>query len=62
MVKFTKDILNSWFKMKDMRPTYIILEIKIIRTVNGHILNQSHYVDKLLKNSIKMIILLLERQ
>ena len=50
MVKSTKDILNSRFDMKDMGPANVILEIKITRTTNGLILDQSHYVDKILEN------------
>ena len=35
--------------MKDMRLTDMILGIKIIRTSDGIILNQSHYVKKILE-------------
>ena len=49
MVKSTKDMLNSWFEIKDMRLIYVILGIKITRMTDGLILNQSHYVDKILE-------------
>ena len=42
-------MLNSRFDMKDMRLADVILGIKITRISNGFILNQSHYVDKILK-------------
>ena len=37
------------FDMKDMGPANVILGIKITRTTNGLILDQSHYVDKILE-------------
>ena len=49
MVKSTKDILNFRFDMKDMGSANVILGIKITRTTNGLILDQSHYVDKILE-------------
>ena len=48
MIKSTKDMLNSRFDMKDMGLADVILGIKIIRSPNGLILSQSHYVDKIL--------------
>ena len=53
MVKSTKDMLNSRFDMKDMGLAEVILGIKITRTANGLILDQSHYVDKLLEKFSK---------
>ena len=49
MVKYTKDILNSRFDMKDLSPVNVILGIKITRTTNDLTLDQSHYVDKILE-------------
>ena len=49
MVKSTKDILHSRFHMKDMGLADVILGIKILRTSSGLMLNQSHYVDKILE-------------
>ncbi|GJT14034.1 retrovirus-related pol polyprotein from transposon TNT 1-94 [Tanacetum coccineum] len=46
MIKSTKDMLKSKFDMKDMSLADVILGIKIIRTHNGPVLNQAHYVDK----------------
>nr|GEY18308.1 ATP phosphoribosyltransferase 1, chloroplastic [Tanacetum cinerariifolium] len=48
MIKFTKDMLKSKFNMKDMGLADVILRIKIIRTHNGLVLSQAHYVDKIL--------------
>ena len=53
MVKSTKDILCSRFHMKDMGLANVILGIKILRTPSGLILNQSHYVDKILEKFSK---------
>ena len=49
MIKSTKNMLNSRFDMKDMGLADVFLGIKITRTSNKLILNQSHYVDKILK-------------
>ena len=49
IVKSTKNMLNSRFDMKDMGLADVILGIKITRTSEGLILNQSHYVDKILE-------------
>ncbi|GKE09289.1 zinc finger, CCHC-type containing protein, partial [Tanacetum coccineum] len=48
MIKYTKDMLKSKFDMKDMGLADVILGIKIIRTQNGLVLSQAHYVDKIL--------------
>ena len=48
MVKSTKAMLSTRFDMKDMGLTDVILGVKILRTSNGLILSQSHYVDKIL--------------
>ena len=56
MIKSTKDMLNSRFDMKDMGPANLILGIKITRTSDGLILSQSHYVDKFLENSTRVIL------
>nr|GEW94876.1 zinc finger, CCHC-type [Tanacetum cinerariifolium] len=48
MIKSTKDMLKSKFDMKDMGLANVILGIKIIRTHNGLVLSQTHYVDKIL--------------
>nr|GEX12105.1 putative EF-hand domain pair, reverse transcriptase, RNA-dependent DNA polymerase [Tanacetum cinerariifolium] len=48
MIKSTKDMLKSKFDMKDMGLVDVILDIKIIRTHNGLVLSQAHYVDKIL--------------
>lgn len=49
MIKFAKDMLNSKFDIKDMRLTNVILGVKIFRTPDGLVLNQSHYVENILE-------------
>ena len=49
MINTTKKLLNFQFDMKDMRLANVILCIKILRTYDGLILSQSHYVDKILE-------------
>ena len=49
MIKSTKNMLNSRFDMKDIGLANVILGIKITRTLDGLILNQSHYVGKILE-------------
>ena len=53
MVKSTKAMLNTRFYMKDMRLAYMILGVKILRTSDGLVLSQSHYVDKILNKFSK---------
>nr|GEW01363.1 zinc finger, CCHC-type [Tanacetum cinerariifolium] len=48
MIKSTKHMLKSKFDRKDMGLADVILGIKIIRTHNGLVLSQAHYVDKIL--------------
>ncbi|GKD05101.1 zinc finger, CCHC-type containing protein, partial [Tanacetum coccineum] len=48
MIKSTKDMFKSKFDMKHMGLADVILGIKIIRTQNGLVLSQAHYVDKIL--------------
>ncbi|GJR87328.1 retrovirus-related pol polyprotein from transposon TNT 1-94 [Tanacetum coccineum] len=48
MIKSTKDILKSKFDMKDIGLADVILGIKIIRTQNGLVLSQAHYMDKII--------------
>ncbi|GJY40570.1 retrovirus-related pol polyprotein from transposon TNT 1-94 [Tanacetum coccineum] len=48
IIRSTKDMLKSKFDMKDMGLADVILGIKIIRTQNGLVLSQAHYVDKIL--------------
>nr|GEY87728.1 Pol polyprotein [Tanacetum cinerariifolium] len=48
MIKSTKEMLKLKFDMKDMGLADVILGIKIIRTQNGLVLSQAHYVDKIL--------------
>nr|GEU80219.1 Pol polyprotein [Tanacetum cinerariifolium] len=47
MIKSTKGMLKSKFDIKDMGLADVILGIKIIRTQNGLVLSQAHYVDKI---------------
>ena len=48
MIRSTKDMLKARFDMKDMGLADVILGMKILRTQNGLVLSQSHYVDKIL--------------
>ena len=48
-VEMTKEFLSSSFSMKDLREADVILGIKIIKHNEGHMLNQSHYIEKILK-------------
>ena len=48
-VKETKDFLSRSFQMKDIGEADVILGIKIMRQGNRIKLNQSHYVEKILK-------------
>ncbi|KAM7466339.1 hypothetical protein LguiB_013901 [Lonicera macranthoides] len=49
VVNETKKFLTSNFDMKNMGEADVILGIKIIKTCDGLILSQEHYVDKILK-------------
>ena len=49
MIKSTKDMLKSRFDMKDMGLADVILGIKITRTSEGLVLDQTHYVDNILE-------------
>ncbi|KAK6139194.1 hypothetical protein DH2020_027061 [Rehmannia glutinosa] len=53
IIKSTKDMLNSMFDMKDIGLADVILGIKISRTSNGLVLDQSYYVDKILEKFSK---------
>ena len=48
MITSSKYMLNSRFDMKDIRLPDVLLGIKIIRTSDGLILSQSHYVENIL--------------
>ncbi|GKB54982.1 zinc finger, CCHC-type containing protein [Tanacetum coccineum] len=48
IIRSNKDRFKSKFDMKDMGLADVILGINIIRTENGLVLNQAHYVDKIL--------------
>ena len=54
MIKYTKNILNLRFDMRDMGLTDVILRIKITRISDKLILSQSHYVDKILEKFNKV--------
>nr|GEW78821.1 zinc finger, CCHC-type [Tanacetum cinerariifolium] len=48
MIRSTKDMLKLKFDIMDMGLADVILGIKIIRTPNGLVLSQAHYVKKIL--------------
>lgn len=45
----TKVLLSSKFDMKDLGEVDVILGIKVVKTDSGFSLNQSHYIEKILK-------------
>ncbi|XP_074277189.1 secreted RxLR effector protein 161-like [Silene latifolia] len=48
-IQETKNYLTSVFQMKDLNEVDTILGIKVIRHDTGYILNQTHYIKKLLE-------------
>ena len=44
-----KNVLKSHFDMKDLGEANFILGMKITKTCDGIFLNQSHYVEKILR-------------
>jgi hypothetical protein len=48
-IENTKNLLSSSFDMKDLGIADVILGIRIVRNENGLVLNQSHYIEKVLK-------------
>jgi hypothetical protein len=48
-IENTKNFLSSSFDMKDLGIADVILGIRIVRNENGLVLNQSHYIEKVLK-------------
>ena len=49
VIKTTKKMFNNKFNMKDLGAADVILGIKISKTLDGLILSQSHYNEKILK-------------
>ncbi|KAJ9540180.1 LOW QUALITY PROTEIN: hypothetical protein OSB04_026686 [Centaurea solstitialis] len=49
-------MLKSKFDMKDMGLSYVILGIKITRTQNSLVLSQTHYVDKILEETQRIVL------
>ena len=54
-VEMIKEFLSSSLSMKDLGEADVILGIKIIRHNGGLMLNQSHYIEKILKR-VNMLI------
>ena len=48
VIKTTKEMFNIKFDMKDLVVADVILRIKISKTLDGLILSQSHYIEKIL--------------
>ncbi|KAL0362113.1 UNVERIFIED_CONTAM: Retrovirus-related Pol polyprotein from transposon TNT 1-94, partial [Sesamum calycinum] len=46
----TQSFLKNKFEMKDMGEADVILGIKLIRSTNGIVISQSHYVEKIIEN------------
>jgi len=55
LINDIKKFLKNSFDVKDLGPIDVILVIKIIRNSDSIALTQSHYIEKLLKNSIIMM-------
>ena len=49
VINETKNVLKSHFDMKDLGEANFILGMKITKTCDGIFLDQSHYVEKILK-------------
>ena len=49
VINAEKSMLSANFDMKNLGEANVILHIKITRTENGIFLNQSHYIEKILK-------------
>ncbi|KAL4018655.1 hypothetical protein IC575_022262 [Cucumis melo] len=49
VINDAKSMLNANFDMKDLGEANVILSIKITRIKNGIFLDQSHYIEKILK-------------
>ncbi|KAK4380780.1 Retrovirus-related Pol polyprotein from transposon TNT 1-94 [Sesamum angolense] len=45
----TKSFLKNKFEMKDMGETDLILGIKLIRSTDGIVISQSHYIEKIIE-------------
>ena len=50
VINETKNIFRSHFDMKDLGEVNFILGMKITKTCDGIFRDQSHYVEKILKN------------
>ena len=50
VINETKNMLKSYFDMKDLGEANFILGMKITKTCDGIFLNQLHYVEKILRN------------
>ena len=48
IIQSTKDMLNSRFDMKDMGLADVILGVHVMRTQDGLMLSQAHYIDTIL--------------
>ena len=46
MLKSTKKMLTNKFFIKDLSVADVILELKMIKSFDGLILSQSHYIEK----------------
>ena len=49
VIKTTKKMFNNKFNMKDLGVADVILRINVSKTLDGLILSQSHYIEKILK-------------
>jgi hypothetical protein len=56
VINTTKALLKNNFDMEDLGEANVILGMKITRTSNGIFIDQSHYIEKILKNINILII------
>ena len=53
VIKEVKEFLSQNFEMKDLGEADVILNIKLVKEINGGvILTQSHYVEKVLSRFV----------
>ena len=49
LINETKNLLSNYFDMKDLGEANFIMGMKITKTLDGFLLDQSHYIEKILK-------------
>jgi hypothetical protein len=49
VINITISFLSKFFDMKNLGPINVILGIKLLKSSNGFVITQSHYIKKILK-------------